>query len=903
MRSICLRLLMLVLMFGACSEALHAARLSERSPVRLGVWWDPAQSGNGFELFQGGEQTAVVWYTYRPDGSPVWYMAVAAFDAEGRWESTLYRHRWVDGARAAPTAVGRLRFERTHFEALVLHWSLDGREGTQNLEPFPVSGIVPEIDHTGAWFDPKRSGFGLSLTEQGEWLAAGLYFYDAAGEPTWRVGSNDGRGRKLVMLGTTGACPGCEPRATQRLDEGRLQLEFSSETALRANYAGAASAAWSLDGDLMQLSTPASRRPADRQLAGFDDATALRTFLDDALMRVSENAPFMGVDFSSPPPPSESFSTTNVQESGVDEADRLKSDGTWLYAIAKDPQGRDRSAVRVAEAREGGSQLLLHGEIALPESTQPIGYSGLYVAEDRLTTLQGTSPSGYGIEPLWLRPQAWIAGSTHVALFDRVSPSAPRALWKAEIDAHLVASRRIGERLYLVLRKTIAVHGFEFGSGVDAVRDERNRALLSQVPLTELLPRIRVGSGEWRALVKPEDVFLPVVGALLPSPQFITVVAIDLHAPDELRSLAVVGAVNAVYVSTERMYLATSRSSLVFDSQLGHHPSGFPVTDVHEIALGAQGPSFAATGAVEGYLDRDPDRAPFRFSERDGKLRVVSVGGPWRELGQNRLTVLERSTIAPGLLRTLSYLPNRDRPAPLGKRDEQLYATRFVGDRLYAVTFLKTDPLYVVDLSDPAAPRIAGALELPGFSDYLHPVREDVLLGIGLDARPAQSGWGDNQFAWFQGLLFSLFDVSDPSRPRLLQQASLGKRGSGSAILSNHHALSVLPGTNGISFALPVRVHEPDGSEPIAPPDNYSYPWSWSGLQKLEVTGSNASNARLVPGAALVTNRRSAGGTQTYPDDALYGARSIQFARGTVYFENGRFWRTDLAGTQVGGPH
>jgi hypothetical protein len=899
--------IVLALVLVQVADDACAARLSERSPLRLGLWYDPAQSGSGFEFFRAGDGIVLVWYTYRSDGSPVWYSASGAVDADGAFAAPLQRHRWVDGARGTAAVVGQVALQRVNFDRIDLRWQLDGQSGQQALQPFQVSGVQVEVDHSGAWYQPTRSGYGLGLTEQGDWLGAGLYFYDSQGEPTWRVGDNAGRGTQLKMRSVRGACPACPPATVTSQDDGVLSVDFRSERELSASYV-TSTAGWNIAADLLQLSTPASQRPADRQLASFDGEEELHAYLSDAMFSATMS-PTPTVDFSaSPEPASATYSPTNVQEAGVDEADRLKTDGEYIYTFARDAAGSDRAAVRIAQASGDGAQLSIRNEVVLPAPAGQIEQSGMYLTDEKLLTLQGALPHSHGFDSVWMSPPAWKQGSTRATLLHRGSSAAPTLQWSVEFDSYLVASRRIGDRVYLVLRNTTDVPDFEYGYWADADRDARNRARLAATTLGSMMPKMRINGGDWQPLMGARDVSLPVFGWQQPTPQFISIVSIELdstelfRAPVQFRSMGLLGSVDAVYVSPTRMYLATSRSGAMRDLQSGLTPRGFLVTDVHEIELGADGPRFAATGAVEGYLDRDPDRAPLRFSERDGKLRLVTVGGPWGELGQNRLTVLERSSVAPGLLRTLSYLPSRDRPAALGKPHEHLYGTRFVGDRLYAVTFLKTDPLYVVDLADPADPRIAGELELPGFSDYLHPVGDDLLLGIGLGASAAQSGWGDSQFAWFQGLQFSLFDVSNPAAPTLRQQLMLGKRNSYSAALRNHHALSVLPIAGGVRFALPVRIHDALGNEPPGLPDNYDYPWSWSGLQSIDVRGSNAADAQLVAGPSLVTRRRTDPVMSTYYDDALYHARSIQFLNGTIYVENGRFWRSEPDGAAASGP-
>jgi uncharacterized secreted protein with C-terminal beta-propeller domain len=143
-------------------------------------------------------------------------------------------------------------------------------------------------------------------------------------------------------------------------------------------------------------------------------------------------------------------------------------------------------------------------------------------------------------------------------------------------------------------------------------------------------------------------------------------------------------------------------------------------------------------------------------------------------------------------------LPNAQRPAPIGIAGEQVYAVRFVGSRAYVVTFRRTDPLYVLDLANPTDPLIAGELKAPGFSDYLVPLGDALLLGVGKDA---------NDAGLVQGVKVALFDVSNPAAPKELAQRLIGKRGSTSALDYSPHGINVLQ-TNGTArIALPVRVN------------------------------------------------------------------------------------------------
>ncbi|MEI2697017.1 MAG: beta-propeller domain-containing protein [Microthrixaceae bacterium] len=109
---------------------------------------------------------------------------------------------------------------------------------------------------------------------------------------------------------------------------------------------------------------------------------------------------------------------------------------------------------------------------------------------------------------------------------------------------------------------------------------------------------------------------------------------------------------------------------------------------------------------------------------------------------------------------------------------EQVQSVRFLDDIAYLVTFRQVDPLYAVDLSDPRAPRLLGELKIPGFSEYLHPVGDGLLLGVGRQVDPS-SGMD-------QGLKISLFDMADPTRPAELDQIVLP--GASSEVSNDHRA-------------------------------------------------------------------------------------------------------------------
>jgi uncharacterized secreted protein with C-terminal beta-propeller domain len=138
---------------------------------------------------------------------------------------------------------------------------------------------------------------------------------------------------------------------------------------------------------------------------------------------------------------------------------------------------------------------------------------------------------------------------------------------------------------------------------------------------------------------------------------------------------------------------------------------------------------------------------------------------------------------------------------------EQIYSSRFLGDRGYLVTYRTTDPLFVLDLANPAAPAILGELKIPGYSNYLHPYDETHIIGFGKNAVEVPSEWDSGTtMAYYQGMKVALFDVGDVKNPVLMYQELIGDRGTDSELLWNHRALLFSKSRSLMAF--PVNLYE-----------------------------------------------------------------------------------------------
>src|SRR5258706_4434792 len=165
-----------------------AATVADRSPFAQGLWWDCNRSGNGFDIFNVGNDVSILWYTYDVNGRAIWYSAQGTLNGTSTDTLVLMEHRWVNGQHAVPIQVGTIRLGINNPEGIVAAWTLAGSQGSWSLKPFSVSGVINEVTHTGTWFDPRTPGWGLSFTEQGDVTGGILFTYDSSGLPTWYSG-------------------------------------------------------------------------------------------------------------------------------------------------------------------------------------------------------------------------------------------------------------------------------------------------------------------------------------------------------------------------------------------------------------------------------------------------------------------------------------------------------------------------------------------------------------------------------------------------------------------------------------------------------------------------------------------------------------------------------------------
>ena len=427
--------------------------------------------------------------------------------------------------------------------------------------------------------------------------------------------------------------------------------------------------------------------------------------------------------------PAATYSTTNTQEVGVDEGDVVETDGEQVYVASTD-------GVRIVDV--AGARVI--DELDVPDGDQQLLLDG-----DRLLVV--TSPwSG--------------AEDTVVSLYDVADPASATLVRRSHLEGRVVATRSIDGIARLVVSSSIAarlpfVYPSQFGLD-EAKALSENQRIIRESAIEEWLPRWFEENGDGSfgdlsAALDCDAVAAPQVFAGLGISWIATV---DLRAGGAPAGTAgVVSNSDLVYASPSSIYLATQPWDWFDATSTRPVPTDQPPTLIHQFALGADGSAtWTASGEVPGRLLNQ-----FSMGEFEGTLRVASTMDDWSGSGasESMVTVLQP---ADGELVKIGQV------AGLGLT-EQIYAVRFMGTQAYVVTFRQTDPLYVIDLSDPTAPRVAGELKIPGYSAYLHPVGEGLLLGVGQAADLSGRTLGTQ---------LSVFDVSDPANPQQLSTLPIG---------------------------------------------------------------------------------------------------------------------------------
>jgi inhibitor of cysteine peptidase len=578
-------------------------------------------------------------------------------------------------------------------------------------------------------------------------------------------------------------------------------------------------------------------------------------------------------------------SETNIQVAGVDEADIVKTDGEYIYIVS----GGNLTIVKAYPPEEARvvSKISLDGGIA-----------GIFVNGDKLAVFE----TDYGVYPLYEGEIVYDVSTSSETVTespekDGTSSGSSQTSGSGKDDENRTSpdaseprnestpeepSNKVEPIVYEPPATTIKVYDISDRANPMLKRDFSVDG--DYVSSRMIGDYVYVVATQWAVFIET-DVFLPRVHSdneteVIAADEiyyynmsdsyygFTSIVALNIQndAQAPTHETILMGSTSTIYVSQNNIYLTFPNYTWQENETMK--------TTVQRIKIDKQTITFAAQGEVPGYVLNQ-----FSMDEHNGYFRIATTvyRYTWRTFSDERTAEEAKDVNNVYVLdMNLDVVGELEDLAP----GEQIYSARFMGNRLYLVTFRNIDPLFVIDLTDPTAPTVLGQLKVTGYSGYLHPYDETHIIGIGKETEYE----AEADFSWYQGVKISLFDVSDVSNPVEIAKYEIGDRGTDSPILYDHKALLFDAEKN--LLVIPVMVAELDSTQYDGEVPDWAYGEPvWQGAYVLDISLSGIElRGRIthMEDNADLMNRGYYYGYQyevqrsLYIDDALYTISSMK---------------------------
>ena len=478
-------------------------------------------------------------------------------------------------------------------------------------------------------------------------------------------------------------------------------------------------------------------------------------------MAVGNNSTTSGVPSAAPESSDTKYTTTNTQVQGVDEADIVKTDGEYIYYIAN-------NTIRIVRCTDPENMVIV-STIRLRENDYDFYSSEMYLYNDTLVViLRETSeyqPVSYNNPYGELCDCVCVAVKTDTVIkcFDISDKENPKETFTHKLTGEYISSRITDGKLITVAQFAIpynSVQADDFDGACEVVKDI-------------CVPEYSVGNGEMKKIPAER---INVFDEKNPTCYTVTsIIELDDKSP-EPKMNALLGGAEEIYCTREEIFVAeqiystwSQTEELVVKDSLGNNHE--MATRIHKMEITNAGVNYVASVTVGGMCINQ-----FSMDKSGDYFRIATNGVEWNSKKRETMVyVVDKDMKIVGTLFGI---------AP----EEQMKSARFMGNVLYLVTFMQTDPLFVVDLSVPEKPEIKGELKIPGFSTYLHPAGDGLLIGVGEGG--TMSGTDGTA-------KISLFDVSDPAEPKELDNYTTNFAGS---FITNHKAFMVIDEN---TFAIP----------------------------------------------------------------------------------------------------
>ncbi|RHW35817.1 hypothetical protein D1B33_11990 [Lysinibacillus yapensis] len=444
---------------------------------------------------------------------------------------------------------------------------------------------------------------------------------------------------------------------------------------------------------------------------------------------------------------SSSHSSTNNQVEGIEEGDVVVTDGRYIYSIVDQQiviiDARNPKNLKVAnkiklEGNRNPMQLMLHDGMLI------------VIADEYIEMKKDGYSNGISM--------------TKAAFYNIKDAENPKLIREVGQDGYMNGIRKYGNTLYIVTNKM------------------PDYWLLTKEKEVELRPYTY--DSKQAESIKPMNIDQLTILPGANEPNYTIISAVDLKnfGSSKVETKGYLGGSSALYMSEHALYLtAVNYRAFMGDSveeattDMAILPAGATNTEIFKFKIEGQRVDFTASTFIKGSILNQ-----FSMDEHNGYFRVATTEGDFwgsaDNASKNHLFVYDENLMKIGEVTDLA-------------RGEKIYSARFMGDKAYIVTFKQVDPLFVIDLANPEKPRVLGELKIPGFSNYLHPLGENHLIGIGYDTETRVDESMKQPFVTRAGMKVSLFDITDFANPKEQDSVVIGGRGTYSEIEYNHKAL------------------------------------------------------------------------------------------------------------------
>ena len=451
--------------------------------------------------------------------------------------------------------------------------------------------------------------------------------------------------------------------------------------------------------------TPLANPPAPSPIKTFADETELRNyitaysqgpmttyrgspldsqFFEEKGLALPEPAPSSASPGGDSATQSESYSTTNIQVSGVDEADIVKNDGKYIY-VASNDYTNNQNHVYILKADPQDPRTI--AKITLENNTY---LAGMFLSQDS--------------------NQLIIIGSEYQYYIMDALPSGAEPMiypYNSEISTFLKVYN-ISDKVHPILANNFTLSGSYFNSRMIG---DYVYAVISQpayILENNILPLPRVYAETAASEIVPSKIYYSDTAFYNDVTNnyftYTTFIGLNLkNSSQELTNMTVLmSGASTMYVSISNIYVT--------------YPSWTEqgeFTSIYRISINKDALNFEAKGSVSGYILNQ-----YSMDEYNGNFRLATTSQ--NQESSNNVYVLNMNLTTIGKLENLAIT-------------ERIYSARFMGNKAYLVTFRQTDPFFVLDLSNPTEPKVAGELKIPGYSSYLHPYDENYVIGLGIE--------------------------------------------------------------------------------------------------------------------------------------------------------------------------